>query len=72
MYEERRGNRQAVEKLERLPTAGKEAKGARAGKEVKGARAGKEVKGARAAAEGMENEVCFLGLAILEDPPCAS
>ena len=53
-YEERRGNRRAVEKLERLPTAGKEAKGA------------------RAAAEGMENEVCFLGLAVLEDPPCAS
>ena len=35
MYEERRGDRQAVEKLERLPTAGKEAKGARAGKEAK-------------------------------------
>ena len=50
-------------KLERLPTAGKEAKGARAGKEAKGA---------RATAEGMENEVCFLGLVVLEDPPCAS
>ena len=62
-YEERRGNRPAVEKLERLPTAGKEAKGARAGKEAKGA---------RATAEGMENEVCFLGLAVLEDPLCAS
>ena len=62
-YEERRGNRRAVEKLERLPTAGKEAKGARAGKEAKGA---------RAAAQGMVNEVCFLGLAVLEDPPCAS
>ena len=61
-YEERRGNRRAVEKLERLPTAGKEV----------GARAGKEAKGARAVAEGMENEVCFLGLAVLEDPPCAS
>ena len=33
---------------------------------------GKKQKGARAAAEGMENEVCFLGLAVLEDPPCAS
>ena len=32
----------------------------------------KEAKGARAAAEGMENEVCFLGLVVLEDPPCAS
>ena len=63
VYEERQGNRQAVEKLERLPTTGKEAKGARAGKEAKGA---------RAAAEGMENEVCFLGLVVLEDPPCAS
>ena len=62
-YEERRGNRLAVEKLERLPITGKEAKGARAVKEAKGA---------RAAAEGMENEVCFLGLAVLEDPPCAS
>ena len=59
-YEERRGNIQVVEKLERVPTAGK------------GARAGKEAKGARAAAEGMENEVCFLGLSVLEDPPCAS
>ena len=49
--------------MERLPTAGKEAKGARAGKEAKGA---------RATAEGMENEVYFLGLAVLEDPPCAS
>ena len=57
MYEERRGNRQAVEKLERLPTVGKEAKGARAGKEAKGA---------RAAAEGMENKVRFLGLAVLK------
>ena len=57
------GNRQAVEKLERLPTAGKEAKGARAGKEAKGT---------RAAAQGMENEVYFLGLVVLEDPPCAS
>ena len=57
------GNRRVVEKLERLPTARKEAKGTRARKEAKGA---------RAAAEGMENEVCFLGLAILEDPPCAS
>ena len=26
----------------------------------------------RAIAEGMQNEVCFLGLAVLEDPPCAS
>ena len=57
-----RGNRRAAEKLERFPTAGKEAKGARAGKEVKGA---------RAAAEGMENDIYFLGLAVLEDPPCA-
>ena len=24
------------------------------------------------AAEGMENEVYFLGLVVLEDPPCAS
>ena len=56
-------NRRAVEKLERVPGAGKEAKGARAGKEAKGA---------RAAAEGMENKVCFLGLVVLEDPPCAS
>ena len=62
-YEEQRGNRRAVEKLEILPTTGKEAKGARAGKEAKGA---------RATAEGMENEVCFLGLAVLEDPSCAS
>ena len=52
-----------MEKLVRLHSAGKE---------PKGARAGKEAKGAGAAAEGMENEACFLGLAILEDPPCAS
>ena len=52
-YEERRGNRRAVEKLERVPTTGKEAKGA------------------RAAAEGLENEVYFLGLAVLEHAQCA-
>ena len=34
--------------------------------------AGKEAKGARATAEGMENEVWFLGLAVLDDPRCAS
>ena len=39
--------------MERLPTAGKEAKGARAGKEAKGA---------RAAAEGMETRSVFWDL----------